>query len=203
MLNTYELKLPSLSDELTNQLLLSANSYDFASEGYDPIVECSKIDYEHKLDYHIKTNTVGAAYKKFDIPKELHSAILSEMTDNEFPFSSLHFYFQIITDGKVLCPHRDPGRITSVIYNLSADNAKTNFYDLLIDDPSRNIFTTTEISPVIESHVLSPFKWHLLNNNQVHDVTEITTKRIAIACGIAYTFKDVCNYYKDTLISIR
>jgi hypothetical protein len=200
MPNTYQLNLPSLSDDLTNKLLLCANSYDFESEGYDPIVECSKIDYEHKLDYHIKTNTIGAAYKSFEIPKDLHSAILFEMTDNEFPFSSLHFYFQIITDGQVLCPHHDPSRITSIIYNLSADNARTNFYNLLIDDPSRNIFTTTEISPVIESHILSPFKWHLLNNSQVHDVTEITTKRIAIACGVNYKFKDVYNYFKGTLI---
>ena len=196
MPNTYELKLPSLSDELTNKLLLSANSYDFMSEGYDPIDKCSKIDHEHKLDYHIKTNTIGAVYKSFNIPEDLHSEILSEMTDNEFPFSSLYFYFQIIDEGEVLCPHRDPGRITSIIYNLSADNARTNFYNLLINDPSRNIFTINEISPVTESHILKPFKWQLLNNNQIHDVTEITKKRIAIASAIDYKFNDVVNYLK-------
>jgi hypothetical protein len=200
MFNTVTLNLPSLSENLTSKLLFTANSFDFDNEGYDPIIECSAIDYEHKLDFHIKTNTVGAAYKSFAIPEELHSLILLEMTDDEFPFSLCKFYFQIITDGEILCPHRDPSRITSLIYNLSGDNATTNFYNLLIDDPSRNIFTESEISAPIESHVLEPFKWHLFNNNEVHGVSNITNKRIAIASGIDYKFADVYNYYKNTLI---
>jgi hypothetical protein len=199
VLNAYPLQLPKLSQELSGVLFKLADSYDL-DQGWDPSTFCSKEDYSSWNNYHSKTNTTGCIYKSFDLTEDLQQAIKQEMTDELFPFSKLEFYFQIVAGGDALCPHVDVGRILNIMYNISDDGATTKFYNKLIDDNKRYIFTEHELSPSIETHQFESYQWYIFNNQMTHGVTNVTKKRIAVAASIPYQYKSFYDYYLGTLI---
>ena len=204
MLNTYMLKLPSLSNEITNKLLEAALSHDFFKEQgvaksiiYHGIKD---IDASSVKKYYEVTKQSQAIYKIFKIPKELRDAVTNEMTDILFPFSQTELYFQRIEGGKTVSPHRDAVRPSHILYNISDDGATTNFHDRLIDDKERMGFSADEVSEPIETHILTPFKWYLFNSQKIHSVTNITTTRVAICIDIPYTYDTVYQHFIEKMI---
>ena len=203
MLNTYMLKLPSLSNELTSKLLKTALAYDFLKDSTPNSVAfkgLSAIDSSQVKNYHEVTNQSKALYKQFPIPEELHHCIVNEMTDILFPFSQTKIYFQRIEGGETVSPHRDAVRISHILYNISDDGATTNFHDKLIDDKVRMAFDVDEVSEPVESHVFTPYKWYLFNSQKVHSVTNITKTRIAISIDIPYAYDKVYNHFLSKMI---
>ena len=187
LLNAYKLKLPTLSLSLTADLLDLANSLDI-NTGHRPRDELSEQDLESLRIYQETTGTVACRYRSFQMPDTWQLAIKKELTDQLLPFSKMNIYFQVISDGDVLCPHTDIRRITNLMYNISADGATTHFHDRLIDDLDRHVFTESEISKPVETYVFEPYKWYIFNNQKIHSVTNITKKRIALAANIPYDF---------------
>jgi hypothetical protein len=200
MLNTYELKLPSLSADLTNKLFEAALTYDFLKEGTpNPIIfrGLKDIDVVKAKNYHDVTKQSPATYKTFGIRKELRDEIVHEMTDILFPFSQTELYFQRIEGGETISPHRDAIRPSHILCNISDDNATTNFHNKLIDDKDRMAFDIDEVSEPIETHILNPFKWYLFNSQKVHSVTNITKTRVAVCVDIPYAYENVYKHFVD------
>ena len=188
MLNCYQLKLPTLSTDLENDLLRVGEIFN-ASDGFNPLSmdEIGK-DMQSWVDFHEETKTTLTVYNAYPIPESLHRRIHEEMTDQLFPFGEVSFYFQFISGGEHLMPHRDPDpgsgeRKASILYNLSADNAITDFYKTSSTDPSKYLYSLHEIEK-IESYQMVPHKWYSFNNAAIHGVSEIYKNRLAITCNL-------------------
>ena len=207
MLNCYELNLPSLTNDTAQRLLSLAESLK-VSDGFDVInfPELNK-DITKWINFHKQTNTSKSSYIMFEMTPEFNSLIYQEMSDNLFPFSKVKFYFQLITGGDRLIPHRDPYRTISLIYNLSADNAATHWYNDITNDPDKYFFNADEISDPIQTIRMEPFKWYVFNNDKPHSVSEIPKNRIAITSringdfGNLPTFNSFVEQYEHLLVA--
>ena len=200
MLNANELKLPSISNELTDKLFKTVLSYDFMKDGVSNAIVCRglrDIDIESVQSYYEVTKKTKALYRIFPISEELQNAIKNEMTDVLFPFSKHELYFQRIEGGEAVSTHRDCNRFTHLLYNISADGATTNFHNKLIDDEDRIAFGIDEVTEPIETYVFSPFKWYFFNSRKVHSVINITKPRVAICIDIDIDYNEVYNHFVD------
>ena len=203
MLNTYQLKLPSLSDTLTSELLEAALSYNFESDGVpNPIIFSGvrQVDRDIAKNYHKVTNQSQAIYKIFSMPDELSNAVKHEMKETLFPFKQTHLYYQRIEGGETISPHRDAVRKAHILYNISNDGASTNFHNKLIEDENRFAFDVHEISPPVETYVFDPYQWYLFNSQKIHSVTNITQTRVAVCVDLQFPYEKIYNFYKDKLI---
>jgi hypothetical protein len=194
------LKLPSLSDELTNKLVEVALSYDFLNDSVPKSIVfrgLKDIDIDGVNNYFEVTKKTKALYREFSMSEELQNSIKKEMTDILFPFTEHILYFQRIEGGEAVSTHRDCNRVSHLLYNISADGATTNFHNKLIDDEDRIAFSVNEVSEPIETHIFAPFKWYLFNSRKVHSVTNITKSRLAIGIDIDFTYDEVYNHFVD------
>lgn len=207
MLNCYELNLPSLTDDTAKKLLALAESLKI-NEGFDVInlPQLNK-DIAKWINFHEQTNTSRSSYIMFEMTPEFNSVICNEISDNQFPVSKVKFYFQLITGGDRLIPHRDPYRTLSMIYNLSSDNAVTQWYNDLTNDPDKYFYNSDELSEPIQTIRMEPFKWYIFNNDQPHGVSEIPRNRIAITSRLngdfenLPTFKSFVEQYEHLLVA--
>ena len=194
MLNCYSLKLPKLSDELDRDLAAFGQTLS-PQAGYD-LINSDEINRDKQawIDYHAQTSTPRSSYITFDMPPELQLRLKEEMTDDLFPFSKVIFYFQLITGGEKLAPHKDPGRKVSILYNVSADNAITHFYNTTSTNPDQHVFSLNEIT-AIESYQMSTNKWYAFNNESIHGVSNMFKNRIAVTSNLnEYSELDIPDY---------
>ena len=194
MLAAYPLKIPRLSQALTQELLDHTDSFELES-GYDPKQEFSQGDWDACWQFHRETNTKESKYKSFPIPDELQQKIKQEFGDDIFPFSQVAIRYQIVTGGDALCPHRDSGRRLNILYNLTEDNAITEFYDKLINDDARYVFSMQEIVGPVEVHQFTPHTWYVFNNQRIHLVKNTRKMRVAINVDIDHSFETFYNYF--------
>lgn len=194
MLNCYELKFPQLSESTQNSLIKLAEHCK-PDVGFDVInlQELSK-DYQNWVKYHEVTNTKRTSYIQFEMNQEFNSLIHKEMTDELFPFSRVNFYFQLVTGGEKLMPHRDPSRTLSILYNISADGAITHWHEDYTKDTNKYLYAIGEVSDPIQSVRMKPFTWYVFNNDAPHSVTEITKDRIAITSRLNADDLDLPDY---------
>ncbi len=205
MKNCYLLKLPTLSNELHQDLLKFGQSF-IPAEGFD-VIELQELgkDTQIWVDFHNHTGTTRSSYIKFDLAEDLQSRIKTEMTDELFLFSEVNFYMQLVVGGEKLIPHRDPGRTLSILYNISSDHAVTHFYRTHIHDADKYLYAIDETEE-IENHRMLPHKWYVFNNEAIHGVSQMFTKRLAITCMLNAdqklnlpNYKTFCERYKQLL----
>ena len=184
MLNCYQLKLPTLSAGLNQELFALAQTLK-AENGYD-LINAQEInrDTQRWIEYHTQTNTSRTSYIVLNLSQILQSKLKIEMANQLFPISAINFYLQLITGGEKLMPHRDPKRTLSILYNISEDNATTHFYKTTSTDPDQHLYSLNEIEKT-ESYQMKPYKWYSFNNAAIHGVEGVYKNRVAITCDIS------------------
>ncbi len=196
MFSAYPLFIPSLTNQLCEQLIDFAKSFVLA-QAYDPNQEMSEADWTAFHNFHRQTQTVPCTYKTFDLPDTLQEQIKLELRDCVFPFQQFAIAMQYITSGQRLCTHRDAGRTLNLIYNLTNDQSITEFYQNHTPQDTRYVFDLDELHGPIETHCFLPHTWYVFNNQQVHSVINAYQSRIALTVNIDATFKDFLKYFEN------
>lgn len=195
MLAAYPLRINKLSSTLEQELLEYASAF-VLDTGYDPNQVFSEDDWNACWTFHKETNTKESKYKAFAMPVDLQQKVKTELTDDPFPFSWFDVRFQIVTDGDALCPHRDSGRRLNILYNITEDNAITEFYNKRVADDVRYVFSMQELDGPVEVHCFNPHTWYVFNNQRVHLVKNSRAMRIAVNVDIDRSFEEFYHYFR-------
>jgi len=122
-----------------------------------------------------------ARYKQFYIPRPLVDWLIdNKIVTKEMPVALVHAMY----DGDRIWPHMDYPRTRALNYVISDDQSTTCFYRHLITPnitPSEvhYLIDPQEIE-LVESVVLEQNRWHVLEVDKIHNVTNLTKPRIAI-----------------------
>jgi hypothetical protein len=203
MFNAYPLKFPRLSESLTDTILNFAQVCE-ASMGFDPETDFDSIDKIKGNEYHAATNTNKGDYRGFLIPEDIQALIKEEI--NNPLVADIVFYLQIMKSRNPndqnfrLAPHIDPRRTAGFIYNFVEDTASTHFHEGLVDTAGRWGFNLEEISEPIETYQYATHTWYIMNNSQIHSVTDLTKTRIAITTSLDQTsYAGFCDLFSSVL----
>lgn len=141
------------------------------------------LSYVTKDDIIVKSGGVGLFPLPFLTNKEICDFL--KKTDTELSTFD-EFFLQVVTDGKFVAPHTDPGRAAGYLYILKAggSNVRTKWWT--VKDEFKYLPKTDgngvpyEKLDLVEDHCLEENTWHWLNFGEIHSVENQETLRIAL-----------------------
>ena len=183
--------IPRLPENISKELIALAERY---VERHEPMQYWFReLDFKNKdsLSYVtaddkiVSSGGVGLYSLSYSMNQEICD--LYKGTDTELAVFD-EFFLQVVTDGKFVAPHSDPGRKVGYLYILKAGgtNVRTKWWrvkDEFTDLPKIDGYGVPyEKLDVVEDHCLEEGTWHYLNFEELHSVENQETLRIGL-CG--------------------
>ena len=134
-------------------------------------------------DQIISSGGVGLYSLPYPMNKEICD--LYKQTDTELSTFD-EFFLQVVTGGKFVAPHIDPGRGAGYLYILKTGGSKVRTKWWTVKDEFKYLpkidgyGVPYEKLDLVEDHCLEENTWHWLNFGEIHSVENQETLRIAL-----------------------